>query len=199
MAADTSSQVFIDGTFGDLADELAGYIDNVRKVDENEGVRAEIKPLLEADKKDEVLKKLITASTALNSAPEKEFTAAYNLLIYLIVQSPNVNMFLAKVCENLSRPISSSPMNGTGLALSVLTTLFNLLRPDNEVRYHVFLAILRFVKTSGQFEVMRPQLKKLDTWIEQWDVDEEDSRKLFVQIADVAEDTGEEECVYHFC
>jgi translation initiation factor 3 subunit M len=41
--------------------------------------------------------------------------------------------------------------------------------------------------------MLRPQLKKLDTWIEQWDVDEEDQRKLFGQIADVAEDAGEEE------
>lgn len=192
MAVDHETQVFVDGTFEDLADELAGYLDNVKKVDESEGVRAEIKPLLEANKKDEALKRLVTSSTVLNAAPEKEFTAAYNLLIYLIIQSPNVNMFLPKVCENLSRPITSSSINGTGLALSVLSTLFNLLQPDNEVRYNVFQAILRLIKTSGLFEILRPQLKKLDTWIEQWDVDEEDQRKLFGHIADVAEDAGEE-------
>ena len=193
MAVDNYSQVFIDGTFEDLADELAAYIDNVKKVDESEGIRAEVKPLLEANKKDEVLKRLVTGSPILNAAPEKEFTAAYNLLVYLITQSPNVNMFLPKVCENLSRPITSSPINGSGLALSVLTTLFNLLQPDNEVRYNVFQAILRLVKNSGLFEMLRPQLKKLDIWIEQWEVDEEDQRKLFGQIADVAEDAGEEE------
>ena len=193
MAVDGYSQVFIDGNFEDLADELAAYIDNLKKVDEDAGVRAEIKPLLEANKKDDALKKLVTGSPVLNSAPEKEFTAAYNLLVYLVIQSPNVNMFLPKICENLSRPITSSPINGSGLALSVLTTLFNLLQPDNEVRYNVFQAILRLVKSSGLFEMLRPQLKKLDTWIEQWDVDEEDQRKLFGQIADVAEDAGEEE------
>ena len=193
MAVDGYSQVFIDGTFEDLADELASYIDNLKKVDEDAGVRAEVKPLLDANKKDDALKKLVTASPALNSAPEKEFTAAYNLLVYLVIQSPNVNMFLPKICENISRPITSSPTNGSGLALSVLTTLFNLLQPDNEVRYNVFQAILRLVKTSGLFEMLRPQLKKLETWIEQWEVDEEDQRKLFGQIADVAEDAGEEE------
>jgi translation initiation factor 3 subunit M len=193
MAVETTTQVFIDGAFEDLADELAAYIDNVKKVDETSGVRAEIKPLLAGNQKDEALKKLVIASPALNAAPEKEFTAAYNLLIYLIVQSPNVNMFLSKVCENLSRPITSSPLNGAGLALSVLTTLFNLLLPENEVRYHVFQAILRLVKTSGLYEMLRPQLKKLDTWVEHWDIDEEDQRKLFGQIADVAEDAGEDE------
>jgi translation initiation factor 3 subunit M len=193
----TQQQVFIDGSFEDLSEELAAYIDNVKKVEGESGVQGEIKPLLDAKKKDEALKKLITASPILNSAPEKEFTAAYNLLVYLIVQSPNVNMFLSKVCENLSRPITSSPNNGAGLALSVLTTLFNLLSPENDVRFHVFQAILRLVKSSGLFEMLRPQLKKLDIWIDQWEVDEEDQRKLFGQIADVAEEAGEEEYEIH--
>ncbi len=102
-------------------------------------------------------------------------------------------MFLPRICDNLSKPITSSPVNGSGLALSVLTTIFNLLQPENEVRFNVFQAILRLVKTSGLFEMLRPQLTKLDTWLVEWEVDEEDQRKLFGQIADVAEDAGEEE------
>jgi translation initiation factor 3 subunit M len=193
MAVEIPQQVFIDGSFEDLADELAAYIDNVQKTDEANSVRAQIKPLIEANQKDEVLKKIVTASPALNAAPEKEFTAAYNLLVYLVIQSPNVNIFLPKVCENLSKPITSSPINGSGLALSVLTTLFNLLAPENEVRFNVFQAILRLVKSSGLFEMLRPQLKKLDSWVEQWEIDEEAQRKIFGQIADVAEDAGEDE------
>jgi translation initiation factor 3 subunit M len=71
--------------------------------------------------------------------------------------------------------------------------VFNLLQPDNEVRFNVFQAILRLIKTSGLFEMLRPQLKKLDAWLVEWEVDEEDQRKLYAQIADTAEDAGEEE------
>lgn len=181
--APSIQQVFIDGSFQDLAQELAVYLN----------IGAEVQPLLDSNKKDEVLKKLVTASTALNATPEKEFTAAYNLLVYLAIQSPSVNIFLPKICDNLSRPITSSPVNGSGLALSVLTTIFNLLTPDNEVRFNVFQAILRLVKNSGLFEVLRPQLKKVDTWVEEWDLDEEDQRKLFGMITNVAEDAGEQE------
>jgi len=181
--APTTQQVFIDGTFVDLAQELAEYLN----------VAADIQPLLAENKKDDALKKLVVASTALNAAPEKEFTAAYNLLVFLVIQSPSVNIFLPKICENLSKPITSSPINGPGLALNILTTVFNLLSPDNEVRFNVFQAVLRLVKTTGLFEMLRPQLKKLDAWLLEWDVDEEDQRKLFGQIADVAEDAGEEE------
>lgn len=175
-------QVFIDGSFADLAQELAEYLN----------IGNEIKPLLDENKKDDALKRLVTASIALNSTPEKEFTAAYNLLVYLVIQSPSVNMFLPRICDNLSKPITSSPTNGPGLALSVLTTVFNLLAPDNDVRFHVFQAILRLVKLNGMFEQLEPQLKKLDTWIEEWDVDEDDQRKLYGQIADTADDCGKE-------
>jgi translation initiation factor 3 subunit M len=184
MAAATQ-HVFIDGTFADLAKELGDYL--------NVGV--EIQPLLDNNQKDEALKKLVTASTSLNSTSEKEFTAAYNLLIYLVLQSPSVNMFLPRICDNLSKPVTSSPLNGPGLALNILTTIFNLLAPDNEVRFNVFQAIIRLVKTSGLFETLKPQLQKLDGWLEEWEVDEEDQRKLFGQIADAAEDAGEEEYV----
>lgn len=180
--APSTSQVFIDGSFADLAQELAEYLH----------IGPDIQPLLDENKKDDALKKLVTASVALNSTPEKEFTAAYNLLVYLVVQSPSVNMFLPRMCENLSKPITSSPMNGAGLALNVLTTIFNLLQPDNDVRFNVFQAILRLVKNSGLFEMLRPQLIKLDAWLLEWEVDEEDQRKLYCQIADIAEESGED-------
>jgi len=177
--------VFIDGSFEDLAQELADYLK----------IGDEIKPLLSENKKDEALKRLVTASITLNSSPEKEFTAAYNLLIYLVLQSPSVNMFLPRICENLSKPITSSPINGPGLALNAISTIFNLLQPDNEVRFNVFQAILRLVKTNGLFELLRPQLKKLEHFLTDWEIDEEDQRKLFVQIAETADDAGEEEYV----
>ena len=93
-------------------------------------------------------------------------------------------------------PITSSPINGAGLALSILTTIFNILPSENETRYHVFLAILRVVRGSSSFDSLRPQLKNLDSWVAQWETDEEDQRKLYLSIADVAGEAGEEEQSY---
>jgi translation initiation factor 3 subunit M len=173
---------FVEGSFADLARDLAEYLH----------ITAEVEPLLEADTKNEVLKKLVTASAGLNSYPEKEFTAAYNLLVYLVMQSPNAEMFLPRMCGNLSNTKSFSSANGNGLALNVLTTIFNSLSADNEVRFDVFQAILKNVKGTVSFETLRPQLKKLDQWIEEWDLDEEEQRKLFALIASVADEAGEE-------
>ena len=125
-----------------------------------------------------------------------EFIAAYNLLVHLVRQSPNLDKFLPKICQNLSAPIISSPANSSGLALSVLTTIFNILPPDNETRYHVFLAILRVVRSSSSFEALKSQLKNIDSWLALWETDEEDQRKLYLSIAEVAEEAGEEEQAY---
>ena len=68
-----SNTLLIEGSFDELADELAHYIDEVQKKlsPDSANTQAEITPLLEKGQKDEVLKKLVAASDALNSAPEK--------------------------------------------------------------------------------------------------------------------------------
>ena len=127
-----------------------------------------------------------------------EFTAAYNLLVHLVRQSPNNDKFLPKICQNLSQPISSSPSHGPGLALSILSTIFNTLPSSNDVRYHVFLAILRVIRASSLFETLRPQLKNLDSWIAEWETDAEDQRALYLMIADVAAEAGEANESYNY-
>ncbi|KAI9781980.1 MAG: hypothetical protein M1839_005573 [Geoglossum umbratile] len=193
--------LFIDAPFEDLADELALYIDNLKKaqgVEQGAGLQADIAPLLEKGQKDEALKKLVVAGAALNGAPEKEFIAAYNLLIHLVRQSSNMGMFLPKICQHLSNPITSAPIHGPGLALSILTTIFNILEPDSETRYRVFQSMLKVIRANGLFETLQSQLKNLDSWLQEWETDEEDSRILYVEIADIAEEAGELEQSYAY-
>ncbi len=125
-----------------------------------------------------------------------EFIAAYNVLIHLVRQSPNLDKFLPKMCQNLSAPSTWSTLHGPSLALLILTTIFNTLSPTSSTRYHLFNAILRLVRGSASFEYLQPQLKNLDAWIAQWDIGEEEQRQLYVGIADVAEEAGHIEQSY---
>jgi len=127
-----------------------------------------------------------------------EFIAAYNLLIHLVRQSPNVQIFLPKICTHLTAPISSSPANGASLALNILSTIFNTLQQTSDTRYHVLLTILRVIRASSNFETLRPQLKKLDEWLDTWEMEEDDSRKLYLAISDVAAEAGEDEHAYTY-
>jgi translation initiation factor 3 subunit M len=82
-----SNTLLIEGTFSELAEELAQYLDTIAKSEEGAGVQAETEQLLnnirEAEQsqepdesslqsnKDEVLKKIVTKAGVLNSAPER--------------------------------------------------------------------------------------------------------------------------------
>ena len=79
-----STTLLIEGSFTELADEFAQYIDALRKPEAASSLQTEISPLLqplreqeqsdaEPDRKqrDEVLKKLVSAAVVLNGAPEK--------------------------------------------------------------------------------------------------------------------------------
>lgn len=68
-----TNTLMIEGTFEELVDELALYLDNLKKSqgEEDSTLQAETAKLLQENQKDEVLKKLVIGSIALNAAPEK--------------------------------------------------------------------------------------------------------------------------------
>jgi translation initiation factor 3 subunit M len=183
----------VEGAFEELALELAVYLDGMKG--ESSTLAADITPQLadpekegrpqETDK-DAVLKKLVTNSSVLNSAAEKELQAAYNLLIHLVSQSEDPETYLPPICKFLTQPITSSPANGTGIALGILGTIFNTIQPDDETRYYVLLAIVDLIKKSGNYDTLAPQLKSLDAWIEQWELSPAEQRKLFLAISETA-------------
>lgn len=127
-----------------------------------------------------------------------EIIAAYNLLVYIIRQAPKPEMFLSRICQYLSKPISTSPQNGTGLALAILSTVFNTVPADSEARFHIFRAVLSVVKSSNNFETLEPQLKNLDAWIAQWDIDGDEQRQLYLEISEAAESSGETDASYNY-
>jgi translation initiation factor 3 subunit M len=68
-----TTTLLIEGSFEELADELAQYIDNLKKSqgDESSKIQQETAEDLKDNKKDDALKKLIMGSQSLNQAPEK--------------------------------------------------------------------------------------------------------------------------------
>ncbi|GAD96035.1 PCI domain protein [Paecilomyces variotii No. 5] len=212
MPAPTNT-LLIEGSFTELCEELAQYIDVLRK-NEGPSVHAEVAPLLEPlrqqeqneqepdlKQRDEVLKKIVSAATVLNAAPEKEITSAYNLLVHLSHQAEKPDMFLSRICTYLAKPITSSPQQGPSIALSILSTIFNTLPPNDPSRYHVFLAIVAVLRQCGSshaYEALKPQLTaQLPAWIAQWELDEEDSQKLHLAVSDAATAAGDDELAFY--
>ncbi|CAK7274147.1 hypothetical protein SEPCBS119000_006018 [Sporothrix epigloea] len=179
--------VFVDGTYGELVQELADYLQ----------IGEAVAALVAEDKNEEALAAVVEASSALNAAPEKDFTGTYNLLIHLVInESKDTSAHLRTICQNLNQPVTSSPANGVALALIALQAVFNLLDPSNALRYNVFMAILRFLRTHGLYDNLRPTLTQLPGWLADWDVSEEAARKLYLDVASFAAEQGEAEESY---
>ena len=68
-----TNTLLVEGSFEELVDELATYIDGIRKKqsEDSPSLGSEITPLLEQGQKDEALKKIVTGSSILNNAHER--------------------------------------------------------------------------------------------------------------------------------
>jgi translation initiation factor 3 subunit M len=112
-------------------------------------------------------------------------------------------MFLARICSYLSdQPITSSAQFGPSLALTTLTTIFNILPNDSSSRYHVFLAILKVIRSTSNnaaFDALTPQLNtNVPKWVVAWNLDDEDVRSLHIAIADVAAASGNNDMSFKY-
>ena len=106
------------------------------------------------------------------------------------------------MCQYLSeQPISSTPF-GPSLAISTLTTIFNTVPLASEARYHVFLAILQVIKSSKlveAFDALQQQLQSnIPLWLSAWQLDEEQTRSLYLTIAETASTTGFPDLDYEY-
>lgn len=64
--------LLIEGTFEELCDELAVYLDGLHSTaGQQTTIQSDIKPLLQSEDKEKVVDILVKASSVLNNAPEK--------------------------------------------------------------------------------------------------------------------------------
>jgi hypothetical protein len=175
---------FVDGSFAELAQSMADIVN----------VGDEVKPLLEKDQKEEALDAIVKASINLNSIPEKDFNPSYNLLTYLVLEfSKDPKKYLPTMCANILKPITSSPQHHVTLASNALTNIFNNLDEENPLRYNVFMQMVRLTKQNNTYELLKPMLKNIPGWLKTWDTEEEAQRNLYVEIAEVASEGGDDE------
>jgi translation initiation factor 3 subunit M len=80
MPAPTNTLI-VEGTLEELADELAVYIDNLRK--EGEPIQPQVNKLLQEGEQEDALKVLVGSSSVLNTAPEKGISTAWIKFLYL--------------------------------------------------------------------------------------------------------------------
>ena len=127
-----------------------------------------------------------------------EFIPAYNLLIHIVRSSPEFATYLPTLLQNLSTPPSTSPHNGPALNVSVLSTIFNVLPANSTQRYPVYRTTVKLAAANGLYAHLEPQLKNVEKWVAEWGSSPEDARDLYIEIAAIAESSGDEDQFYNF-
>lgn len=197
MAMETNT-LMVEGTFEDQIVELAQYFDTRKGVNPAQGLTLEIEKLVEGEKKEDALKRIVESSAVLSTCPEREFIPSHNLLIHLVRSSPEFPKYLPTILKNLSTPPPSSLQNGPALLISVLSTIFNILPVTSELRYPVYRAMVKIIAAHGMYDQLVPQLKCIDSWIADWRISAEDIRALCLEITEIAKEANDEEQFYTF-
>jgi hypothetical protein len=140
-----SNTLLIEGSFYELSEELAQYLDPLLKSEPGAGLEAEIEPALkeirekeqaeepsEPDalqkRKDEVLKKIVGKASVLNSAPEK----GMGFPIYWGGRDINVDRRIHCRLQSLNLPIEPIAYSGHASSPNMsipFRTASNILRP----------------------------------------------------------------------
>ena len=128
-----SNTLLIEGSFSELADELAQYLDTVSKVEASSGVQNEVSAALSeirekeqaeepADpssiqrQKDEVLKKIVGKAGVLNTAPEKGKSSPIRKRPAMLTK-PRVRRRLQSCCPSLKSVACSRHVSGANMHL----------------------------------------------------------------------------------
>jgi len=176
--------IFIDAPVQEQVAELATYISSLRG-DEEQALVKEVVPLVEAEKFAEATKVLVKESKTLLEAPEKEFEAAFNLLVAVAIVDAD-----KAVVEDILKIVVSEPTQKTALKFKVLSNVFNTLPANSPLRLSVFTSIVDLAVASDDMDLILPQLQYVPNWVSEWGVGADAERILLLKLSDRLKETG---------
>ncbi|KAI9235863.1 hypothetical protein MVEG_04762 [Podila verticillata NRRL 6337] len=176
--------IFIDAPVQEQVAELATYISSLRG-DEEQALVKEVAPLVEAEKFAEATKVLVKESKTLLEAPEKEFEAAFNLLVAVAIVDADKT-----VVEDILKVVVSEPTQKTALKFKVLSNIFNTLPANSPLRLSVFTSIVDLAVASDDMDLVLPQLQYVPNWVSEWGVGADAERTLLLNLSDRLKETG---------
>ncbi|KAJ3015817.1 hypothetical protein HKX48_004374 [Thoreauomyces humboldtii] len=166
--------------------QLANYLGTAKGQEADTGAfYTEAKELLAAEKYTEVLTLFTNESVVLLDVDENDFEPIYNLLIALMKDaSPDV---IPKLVKSIIQPFVNGSTDKAHQKLKVLSNLYNSLESNSAVRYDIFGAIINVAGTSGELEIITPQLASVDSLLAEWGVGVSEKRVLYLTLSKTLE------------
>lgn len=109
---------------------------------------------------------------------ESFFALVMNTLLYMEEES-DIDKATTRLCTLFSNNTEQHP----DLRLRLLMMLYNTFLPTFPLRYRVFKYILDYSAEAKIFDQVMPYLEHLETWMADWDLQLDDKRTLYRDIA----------------
>ncbi|XP_038889188.1 eukaryotic translation initiation factor 3 subunit M-like [Benincasa hispida] len=131
---------------------------------------------------------LTSADLIFSKVSEKDLECVFTIICNLVTKSgsPDESLEMAKL---ISAKISQQPNDKPALRLKILFNLYNLLENHPYSRFHVYMKALDLAFKGKAPEHILPSLKKIESFLREWNIGIVEQRELFLAIANVLKES----------
>ncbi|KAL6309844.1 PCI-domain-containing protein [Sparassis latifolia] len=195
MPATDSVSVFTEGTFSEQIRELVVYLARGHPEEERASyiqpfqdvltVADNEKPIEEdEDRRRKVLTMVVSEVKGLGDGTDKEIEGFFNLLFshfltVLPLDAPETKVHLIALLQ----AISSTP-DQTLTKYRILSNIFNAIPGQSPLRLLVYKTLIEIASASDELEHLTLERAKVEKWLQEWDVSQQEKSDFLKSIAD---------------
>ncbi|BFZ57813.1 hypothetical protein PYCC9005_004867 [Savitreella phatthalungensis] len=191
----------VDGSFEEQIEELALFIDQpAQQTSESAGTEIQAEPssplqqnvrsLVEAGKKDAAVQAIVDQVDGLasNASAERDYEAAYNLLIHLTLSLDEPSNVVQVITRDLQTNAEKRP-GGATTAYTIASTLLD--NAPQASRPAVFLALLDLATAHTQlYDLIRYKFRTLPATLKGWGASPSQQQDIYVRVAELTSTQG---------
>ncbi|KAK2986306.1 hypothetical protein RJ640_021875 [Escallonia rubra] len=126
---------------------------------------------------------LTSADLVFSKTSEKDLECIFTVICNLVKKSDSLDEAL-EMAKLISTKITQQPNDKPALRLKIMFNLYNLLE-NSYSRFFVYMKALSLAVDGKVTEHIVPSFKKIDSFLNEWNVGVQDQRELFLSISNV--------------
>ncbi|XP_016496535.2 uncharacterized protein LOC107815465 isoform X3 [Nicotiana tabacum] len=126
---------------------------------------------------------LTSADLIFSKASEKDLECIFTIICNLVKKAENLDQ-VHEMAELISSKLSQQPNDKPALRIKLLFNLYNLLENPYS-RFFVYMKALNLAINGKVTEHILPSVKKIDSFLKEWNLGVKDQRELFLKISNI--------------
>nr|CAD1820154.1 unnamed protein product [Ananas comosus var. bracteatus] len=129
---------------------------------------------------------LTSADLVVSRVSEKDLECIFTVICNLVTRASSPDEAL-EMAKQISAKIIQQPDDKPALRLKILFILYNLLE-DPYSKFFVYMKALKLAAAGQVTESIIPSFKKIDSFLQEWNIEKMEQRELFLAISAVLKD-----------